>query len=889
MRSPKSEIRNPKQLRSTKLENIRRTARSVLSVFALPRRDRGERGPDPSGLLTRGFGHSLTPILHYSIFLALLLSTLNPQLSTCLAQGTAFTYQGRLNDGANPATGIYDLRLTIYDLASAGNVVAGPITNSVTGVSNGLFTVTLDFGTGVFTGPDRWLEIAVRTNGGSTFSTNVPRQQITPTPYAIYSGKAMMLDGTVASNQLEGTYSGSVTFDNPTNMFTGKFAGDGGMLTNINAGTLDGLGSEAFWKLLGNGGTTVGVNFLGTTDDEPLELKVNNVRALRLEYNGDGTDAGMVPDGAPNLIGGSPGNFVPPGIVGATIAGGGATNYLGLPSTNSVLADYGTIGGGVGNRIQGGAYESTIGGGGVNTIQTNASRSTIGGGENNTIYERFATIGGGDENLIFYQGIRSTIGGGTYNTIQAGWSTISGGTNNTVESGANCAAIGGGLDNTIQPFSEFAAIGGGNKNNIGTNSDYSAIGGGYNNSVGAASAYVTITGGNTNNVGTNSAYSAIGGGNRNNIAARSSSATIAGGSSNDIGSNSTNGAIGGGENNTIGIASAYVTIAGGHTNEVGTNSTYGAIGGGDHNRIEDNSLSATIAGGTGNIIGDNSDFSVINGGAGNRSLSSRAVIGGGQSNVISLVSSSAVIAGGNENTILVSASYSTIGGGRSNLVDASAPYSCIPGGRDNVVDGDYAFASGRRAKANHSGTFVWADSQDADFASTAINQVSFRCDGGVRFTSGSGAANQTVSWTPGSASWSFSSDRELKENIRPVDGEVVLAKLARLPISEWNYEGYSQRHLGPMAQDFHAQFPLNTDDKSLNDADLHGVALAAIQGLNEKVEAGRRTAEVRSQKAEARSRMLEQKLEQKEAEISELKERLERLEQLLAQQSEEER
>src|SRR2546429_6104173 len=108
--------------------------------------------------------------------------------------------------------------------------------------------------------------------------------------------------------------------------------------------------------------------------------------------------------------------------------------------------------------------------------------------------------------------------------------------------------------------------------------------------------------------------------------------------------------------------------------------------------------------------------------------------------------------------------------------------------------------------------------------------------GGATFTSGIGGANQAVVWTPGSASWSFTSDRNTKENLTPVDSERVLEKLARLPLSEWSYIGYAQRHIGPMAQDFHAAFPLNESDTSLNDADLHGVALAAIQGLNQKLQ-----------------------------------------------------
>src|SRR5438067_5969025 len=81
-----------------------------------------------------------------------LLSTINHPLSTLFAQGTAFTYQGRLNDGGSPASGIYDLRFTIYDLGSAGSVVGGPLTNAATSVSNGLFSVALDFGSSPFTG-----------------------------------------------------------------------------------------------------------------------------------------------------------------------------------------------------------------------------------------------------------------------------------------------------------------------------------------------------------------------------------------------------------------------------------------------------------------------------------------------------------------------------------------------------------------------------------------------------------------------------------------------------------------------------------------------------------------------------------------------------------------
>jgi microcystin-dependent protein len=67
----------------------------------------------------------------------------------------------------------------------AGNFIAGPITNTAVAVSNGLFTVSLDFGPGVFTGTNYWVEMGVRTNGTGSFATLVPRQQLTPAPYAM--------------------------------------------------------------------------------------------------------------------------------------------------------------------------------------------------------------------------------------------------------------------------------------------------------------------------------------------------------------------------------------------------------------------------------------------------------------------------------------------------------------------------------------------------------------------------------------------------------------------------------------------------------------------------------------------------------------------------------
>ncbi|HAM73101.1 MAG TPA: hypothetical protein DCM86_15800 [Verrucomicrobiales bacterium] len=83
----------------------------------------------------------------------------------------------------------------------------------------------------------------------------------------------------------------------------------------------------------------------------------------------------------------------------------------------------------------------------------------------------------------------------------------------------------------------------------------------------------------------------------------------------------------------------------------------------------------------------------------------------------------------------------------------------------------------------------------------------------------------------------ITSDRNAKEGFKPVDAREVLDKLARLPITEWQYKSQADvRHIGPMAQDFRAAFAVGRDERHITTVDADGVALAAIQGLNGKLE-----------------------------------------------------
>jgi hypothetical protein len=104
------------------------------------------------------------------------------------AQTTAFNYQGKLVDNGIAANGAYQFEFRLFDAASGGNQIGQTIADVPATVTNGIFSVTLDFGANGFTGAARYLEIGVRQlNGGQAYTILNPRQPITATPYAVRS------------------------------------------------------------------------------------------------------------------------------------------------------------------------------------------------------------------------------------------------------------------------------------------------------------------------------------------------------------------------------------------------------------------------------------------------------------------------------------------------------------------------------------------------------------------------------------------------------------------------------------------------------------------------------------------------------------------------------
>lgn len=170
-----------------------------------------------------------------------------------VAQPSTITYQGQLSSGGSATTGQYDLRFTLYDAATLGNTIGSPVTLVPLGVTNGLFTAALDFGSTAFDGGLRWLEIGVRTNGSAgPYTVLTPRQLLTATPYAI---RAANFSGPYAATNLTGKITDtnlSVNVALLTNnaVFTrtvtaSNFIGNGIGLTNLSTTNLVGILPDA--------------------------------------------------------------------------------------------------------------------------------------------------------------------------------------------------------------------------------------------------------------------------------------------------------------------------------------------------------------------------------------------------------------------------------------------------------------------------------------------------------------------------------------------------------------------------------------------------------------------------------------------------------------------
>jgi hypothetical protein len=620
--------------------------------------------------------------------------------SRLYAQGTAFTYQGRLNNGGSPATGLYDFRFRLAADPLGNTYVGSPYSTNGVPTTNGLFVTTVDFGPGIFIGTTNWLEVDVRTNGTGGYTILSPLQNLTPTPYAIFAETARNVSGTISAAQLPASpnFSGTVT--------GGAFSDNGAGLTNLNVTALNGLNASNFWQTSGN--NVAAGQFLGSTNNQPLTLIANGLPAVVITPNASGPE--IVLGTAQNTIASSsPGSSILGGN-GNVVNTGSSYSVIGGGQSNSVSSVNGFIGGGSGNVLN---YPDGFIGGGVNNILNSSYYSVIGGGNGNTVVSSSSTmIGGGLQNTIDSGAYYTFLGGGQHNYIGAANSVLVGGFYNTNGTYAYNSFLGGGANNLVS--GNYASVPGGYQNIAGGQYSFAA---GQQAQAKHQGAFVWADSQNAPFASTNN--------DSFNVRAQGGVRMVTGGAGLSVDGNVTAASYTG---NGVNLTNVNATAVDGLTatnfwqlhgnigtvpgaNFVGTadnqplefhvngmrslrlefggiSSFYGGtvpngapnlIGGSPVNSVAAGVVGAVIGGGGAtnvygyaepNSIGIYSDFSVIGGGSGNSILNNSpgSIIVGGAYDLIESNSSSATIGNGYENDIKPNSSYTIIVGGLENTI-----------------------------------------------------------------------------------------------------------------------------------------------------------------------------------------------------------------------------
>jgi hypothetical protein len=590
----------------------------------------------------------------------------------------------------------------------------------------------------------------------------------------------------------------------------------------------------------------------------------------------------------------NPYSTIPGGLLN-TAAGAAATVGGGRENLNS--SDYSTIGGGLNNTNEANTSLSAIGGGWLNLIQDGADQSVIAGGNAGQILSgaRESFIGGGFANRIQTNAGGSFIGGGSGNSIgiSSGLSSIAGGVGNSVGASAPYATIAGGAVNTN---SGYGATVGGGLFNLTTNS-YATVPGGAGNTAGGQFSFAAGHDAKALHDGTFVWSDSPGGGfasttndqfliratngvgiNKNNPAtALDVNGVVTATSFNGNGSGMT----------SLNAANLTGFVPSAALNSVPAANLTGSVPSAALTSVPAGNLTGTIADGrlsanvalltaTQTFAGVNTMSNAANSftgnGAGLTSLNAANLTGSVPSASLTSVPASSLTgtiadARLSTNVALLNANQSFTGSNTfgTTLTAASLVVNNtarIQGGNNwNVTasEGDfrvgndtYRFKIGVANNGGGAGD-VWMR------AHGGTQRVFLKTPGGTSIFSNEGET-AGVSLAANGTAWAVISDRNVKKDIAPVDHRMILEKLAALSITQWHYQWESPDvtpHIGPMAQDFKAAFYPGTDDKSITTQEADGVAFAAIQGLNRK---------------------LEEQLKARDAQLEALERRLERLE-----------
>ncbi|MEK6303501.1 MAG: tail fiber domain-containing protein [Acidobacteriota bacterium] len=480
------------------------------------------------------------------------------------AQTTEFTYQGKLSESGNPATGSYDFEFLLYDALAGGTAQGLPVQRLNVAVASGIFTVQLDFGN-QFNGANRFLDISVKAAGGGLFTPLSPRQQVTSNPYAIKSLSSSTADGLsvacancVTSSQIQSVPGSKVTGSISGSQITGEIpvasipAGSGNYVQNTNT-----LQAASNFNISGNGtaGGTLSANAVNAT----TQYNIGGGRVLSASFFSSNVFVGLGA-GAANI--GNSNSFFG-ASAGAASTSGNFNSFFGASAGASNTTGFSN------------AFFGSNAGAANTTGRTNAFFGTTAGQLNTTGVDNsyFGIQAGfsnqtGNNNSFFGRsaGLANTASDNSFFGMFAGDSNTIGTRNSFFGRSAGDANVSGG-DNAF--FGYQAGL-----NNTASSNSFFGSKAGDSNTTGSLNAFFGESAGDANTTGSNNAFFGRGTGVSNTIGDDNAFFGTGAGSTNTGGDSNTFIGRSAGNTNTAGIQNTFVGRSAGNTNTTGSNNTY---------------------------------------------------------------------------------------------------------------------------------------------------------------------------------------------------------------------------------------------------------------------------------------------------------------------------
>ncbi|MFT3746206.1 MAG: tail fiber domain-containing protein [Pyrinomonadaceae bacterium] len=828
----------------------------------------------------------LGTVLTITIFIASL-------ASFSFGQSTEITYQGNLTATGNPASGNHDFEFALFDAASGGAQLGSTIAVNGVAVTNGIFSVKLDFGN-QFPGANRFLEIRVRTAGGGAFTTLLPRQPVNSAPYSIKSINATNADNattaTSAANLLN-PFAGDVT-GSQSNTTVARLRGRTVAATQPNNGQVLKFNTTSTqWEpandetASGGGGTITGVTAGaglaggGTTGSVTVAIATGGITNTMLA---DGlittpkiADGSVTPS---KLTGNVPVNRGGTGLG----TSGAAGNYLRSDGTNWVSSAIqgSDFPAGSGNYIQNqnaapqASSSFNISGSGSATSFDAANQYNIGGfrvlstpGATNVFVGQFAGAvnSTGSANSFVGRNAGDSNTTGTNNSFfgnNAG-QTNSGGSNNSFFGSfagqTNTASLNSffgdsaGFSNSSGSQNAFFGWSSGGANTTGSGNAFFGSRSGFSNTA-SENAFFGASSGDANTSGSSNSFFGKSAGQANVSGVGNSFFGWNAGAANLSNGNSFFGA-GAGDSNIGGDFNAFFGSSTGTANTTGIkNAFFGTfagvanVGGGQNTFVGGNAGEANTAGGLNVFVGESSGRSNISGNQ-NVTLGQLADVGSGSLVNATAIGTSARVDASNS---IVLGSIAGVNGGSNNVsvgIGTTLPVTTLHvvdsgGSNGSIKVGSNAAWSATQARRIlfGDGSFVYVGEEDQD------DRLVFRGDTGVRFkTNGSVSPNTDNAVPLGAAAnrWTAvfavngtiqTSDARLKKNIHSLN--YGLGQLMKLrPVSfDWKDDSTAKTNLGFLAQEVEKIIPeavVKGDDQNhtrgMNYSELLPVIVRSVQ------------------------------------------------------------